>query len=130
MGEEWKNRQQGEGRKTRVEDKKESGEGQGRYIYQGEAGGPLHHRQQTGGADGKDPRIGAPIIIAREERNRGRDQWREIAGGKQNQKRRPGKGPHKGLVKSVERMAEENIYGRGTSKTPEMAEGEGVSNQP
>ena len=50
-------------------------------------------------------------------------------GGKQNQKRRLEKEPQKEQVKSVERMAEENVDGRGAPETPEMVEGEGVSNQ-
>ena len=37
--------------------------------------------------------------------------------------------PQKGQVKPVERVADENIDGRGGPKTPEMVEGEGVSNQ-
>ena len=62
-------------------------------------------------------------------RSEERNQQRGIVGGKQNQKRRLGKEPQKGQVKSVERVAEENIDGRGAPETPEMVEGGGVSNQ-
>ena len=126
--EEWRYRQQGEGGKSEMEHKKEPGEGQGGHT-KGKGVAPFTNNNGQVVGKGKDPRIGIPIIIAREVRNRWRNQRRGIMGGKQNQKRRPGKEPQKGQVKSVERVAEENIDGRGAPETPEMVEGEGVCNQ-
>ncbi len=114
-----KDRQQREGRKNRTV-AKESGEGQGGHT-KGNGVAPISNRQVEGA--GKDPRIGAPIILTRVGRRWWRNQQRETVGGK-----RLVKGPQKGQVKTRESMTKGNVEGGGAPETPERV-GERVSNQ-